>query len=261
MVSKVQAPTRCNLRGAAIYRKLLRELDHRQHRDSFIVAVEKDLASAACGYEQKVSARVYQLDSEMNVPNKWLVFDLGGVLFDFEGVTGVSAITGLTTDAAHQALVSSDAIRDLETGRIADHDFGKRFAEELGVSLTSDEMLALWSSWEAGPKPGAIPLLKQLNRRGNLACLTNNNAIHWKRLSTEYSVHTFFDRCFLSHEIGLHKPDPRIFRHLISELNVEPAEITYFDDREDIVVSAKNCGLNAYQAISPQEIEDLLGRL
>ena len=189
---------------------------------------------------------------------KWLVFDLGGVLFDFDGVAGVAAIAGLSVEAAHNALISSTAIRDLETGAIEPRVFGLRFAAELGVPHTSDEMLSLWASWEAGPKPGTIQLLKQLGGQSNLACLTNNNAIHWERLSNEYAAHTFFDRCFLSHEIGLHKPDPRIFEHLISELNVHPGEIIYFDDRDDIVVAAKSSGLDAYQATSPQEIEELL---
>jgi len=190
----------------------------------------------------------------------WLIFDLGGVLFDFHGTVGVSNLTGLSTDAAHELLVTSKAVHALETGEIGPETFGQRFAEELGVSLSSTDMVEEWVNWLAGPKPGSIELLAMLRDKGPIACLTNNNSIHWARLSTLYDTDKLFDRCYLSHEIGLHKPDPRIFRHVVEDLGTRPTEITYFDDRADIVKSAIACGLNAHQVTGPEDIRAVIGR-
>ncbi len=188
----------------------------------------------------------------------WLVFDLGGVLFDFDGAAGVSELTGMSATAAHDALVGSAAVRALETGEIDAPAFGQRFADELGLPLSAGEMVEIWASWEAGPKPGAVELLAGLRQRIPVACLTNNNAIHWHRLSTRYDADSLFDRCYLSHEIGLHKPDPRIFHHVVVDLAARPAEIVYFDDRDDIVESAAACGLNAHQVAGPDDIRAVL---
>lgn len=189
----------------------------------------------------------------------WLVFDLGGVLFDFHGVAGVSRLAGLTPDAAHQAFVTSPAVHAFETGQIEAAEFATRFAGELGISLNADDMLAAFASWEAGPKPGAIEMLATLRDQGPIACLTNNNPVHWGRLSARDDVQNLFDRCYTSHEIGLHKPDPRIFAHVAADLDVPARAITYFDDRLDIVESASAFGFTAHQATSPEEILAVLG--
>ncbi len=189
----------------------------------------------------------------------WLVFDLGGVLFDFDGVAGVTELTGMSLDEAHEALVNSRAVHALETGGISAEIFGRQFAEEFGISISSAEMVALWASWEAGPKPGAIELLASLRDQHSIACLTNNNAIHWERLSTHYGVRGLFRRCYLSHEMGLMKPDPEIFERVIEDLGTRAATITYFDDRQDIVDAALACGLNAHQVSGPGDIRNVLG--
>ena len=44
----------------------------------------------------------------------WLVFDLGGVLFNATGTEGVADLTGMSPDAAHDALVASPAVYALE---------------------------------------------------------------------------------------------------------------------------------------------------
>lgn len=191
----------------------------------------------------------------------WLVFDLGGVLFDFHGVAGVSELTGWSQDAAHDVFVRSHALHAFETGEINTETFGHQFAKELGVSISSPEMVELWASWEAGPKPGAIELLASIREQGPIACLTNNNAIHWAQLCTLYDAHGLFDKCFLSHEIGLMKPDPRLFEHVAADLGAPPTEITYFDDRLDIVRSAAAYGFNAHQVSSPEDINAVLENL
>jgi putative hydrolase of the HAD superfamily len=190
----------------------------------------------------------------------WLVFDLGGVLFDFHGVAGVSDLTGSSQDAAHELLVKSRAVQALETGEIDAELFGQQFSEELGVSISSSDMIELWASWETGPKPGAIELLKSLREQNPIACLSNNNAINWAKLCTHFDANHLFDKCYLSHEIGLQKPDPKLFEHVVTDLDTPPKKITYFDDRLDIIESATAFGFSAHQVSSPEDIRAVLER-
>ena len=190
----------------------------------------------------------------------WIVFDLGGVLFDFHGVAGVSELTGMSPEAAHDVLVKSRAVRALETGEISSEVFGQQFSEELGLSISSPNMVERWASWEAGPKPGAIELLTSLREECSIACLSNNNAINWATLCEVYDANKLFDKCYLSHEIGLLKPDPRLFEHVVVDLDTLPTMITFFDDRVDIVDSATAFGFNAFQVSGPADIRAVLGR-
>lgn len=188
----------------------------------------------------------------------WLVFDLGGVLFNANGVAGIAGLTGMSHDAAHDALVTSSAVHALETGRIDADAFGRRFAEELGLSISSADMVEIWASWEAGPKPGAVRLLTAFRIQNQLACLTNNNPVHWSRLCTLHGAHRLFHRCYVSHEIGLMKPDPRLFEHMVTDLGTRASDIVYFDDREDIVEAALAFGFDAHQVFSPEQIRAVL---
>ena len=194
----------------------------------------------------------------MRQDTAWLVFDLGGVLFNANGAAGVAGLTGMSQDAAHDALVASPAVHALETGEIDAEAFGLQFAAELGVSISPAEMVELWASWEAGPKPGAVQLLTSLHEQQRIACLTNNNPIHWSRLCTLHGAHRLFHKCYVSHEIGLMKPDPRLFQHVVADLETQASDIVYFDDRLDIIEAARSFGLNAHQVTSPEQIRTVL---
>ena len=188
----------------------------------------------------------------------WTVFDLGGVLFEFAGTFEVATLLGVSHAAAHDALVKSLAVKAFETGRIDAERFAEDFAAELGLAISGSQMLEMWADWERGPKPGALSLLRAFKASGPIACLTNNNAIHWDRLTSRHQADTLFDKCYVSHEIGLHKPDSRLFQHVTDDLAVRPEEIVYFDDRADIVDAAQAFGFVAHRATSPAEIKAIL---
>ena len=56
-----------------------------------------------------------------------------------------------------------------------------------------------------------------------------------------------FDVAFLSHEIGLVKPDAEIFEHVVEELACRAAEILFFDDNALNVDAARSVGLDAHK--------------
>ena len=53
--------------------------------------------------------------------------------------------------------------------------------DELKLTLTPREFLERFESWDRGALPGALELLKALASQYLLACLSNNNPIHWAR--------------------------------------------------------------------------------
>jgi len=121
------------------------------------------------------------------------------------------------------------------------------------------DFLHQWAEWETGPMEGALELLDGLKETQALACLSNTNVIHWDRLTSRYGLRDRFERCYVSHEIGLSKPDPRIFAHVAEGLATQPDNISFFDDNADIIGAANAFGFNAHQVNSPADIKNILG--
>ncbi|MFN3233514.1 MAG: HAD family hydrolase [Alphaproteobacteria bacterium] len=188
-------------------------------------------------------------------PDLWVVLDLGGVLFEFHGFTGLAKITGQSEDLVRQQIVSSPTVERLETGQISPEEFADALVNELALDLDASEFLHLWTNWEAGEKPGTADLLDSLSSQFNLACLSNTSAVHWPRLLELRRIGNWFDRLYASHEIGHWKPNRAIFDHVEQDLGVPATQIVYFDDNQHIVDAARDCGWDAHQATSPEAVE------
>ncbi len=196
----------------------------------------------------------------MRQPGLWLVFDLGGVLFDFHGLSGLAAITGRGPEAIHAALKHSPACRLFESGRIGGDAFAAMLADELALDMPPAELLERWVGWLGGPKPGAAGLLDEARARHPTACLSNTNALHWAALMEIHGLAGLFDRTFASHLIGHWKPDPAIFAHVAEALGPE-ARIVYFDDNLHIVEGARAFGWDAHHAEGPADVRRTLETL
>ena len=83
--------------------------------------------------------------------------------------------------------------------------------------------------------------------------MSNTNIIHYKeyikKLENIEGTNTFnnlFDKQYLSHEIGLRKPDPKIFKLIIEENKIIPNETLFIDDSIQHINGAKKVGLQAH---------------
>jgi putative hydrolase of the HAD superfamily len=65
-------------------------------------------------------------------------------------------------------------------------------------------------------------------------------------------ISNYFEKCYLSYEIGICKPDKRIFNHMIADACLDPNRCLYIDDGEKNIEAAKEFGFATYLA-QPQE--------
>jgi HAD superfamily hydrolase (TIGR01509 family) len=179
-----------------------------------------------------------------------VLFDLGGVLVEFDGITPLLALSGdrLTREQARRFWLLSNAVRRFETGQCKGGEFAAAAVSELNLGVAPDVFLREFVSWDRGPMPGALELLDLLKPRFFLACLSNNNELHWRRLREETALLEKFHRCFASHEIGHMKPDREAFDHVVRELGVVPGRILFLDDNPECVDGARAAGLAACRA-------------
>jgi HAD superfamily hydrolase (TIGR01509 family) len=192
-----------------------------------------------------------------------LLFDLGGVLIHFDGIAGVRELSGerLGLEEARRFWLTSPALGRFETGRIDPEAFALEALAELGIVMPSALFLEQFLSWDRGPMPGAFSLLDALRPHFRLACLSNNNELHWRRLRDELRLTERFERCYLSHLLGLRKPDPAVFEHVVRDLGTPPERILFLDDNHECVEAARRHHLAAHQARGVQEVREILASL
>jgi putative hydrolase of the HAD superfamily len=75
------------------------------------------------------------------------------------------------------------------------------------------------------PFPGAIETLAELRRRGRtLALLTNGSSKFQRRKIDRFELSGFFDLIWIEGEMGVGKPDRRVFLGALEELDASPGD-------------------------------------
>jgi putative hydrolase of the HAD superfamily len=106
--------------------------------------------------------------------------------------------------------------------------------------------------------PEVLPVLETLRSRYKLAIVSNfDRRLH--PVLEHLGIRHYFDPIIISSELGIDKPDPRIFTAALTALAVTPAETIHAgDDPTQDWLAAEAAGLHAYKVDRPtQGLESL----
>lgn len=175
-----------------------------------------------------------------------VIFDVGGVLIKQNAVMAEDLTHELDLDQATLKHIFANQIALFGSGKIDESEFWQQLTKEYGVRPVdvSENLLgrAFAKNLEAHVK--IMQLVKELAASGfRLVVLSNTIEAHAKELKAA-GVYDDFDRLFLSHEVGLRKPDPEIYKYVLNSLNVIPEATLFIDDDTKNVEAAKALGMN-----------------
>jgi 2-haloacid dehalogenase len=178
-----------------------------------------------------------------------VVFDLGGVLIDWDPrhlyrklFAGDEAAMErfLATVCTHEWNRCQDAGRSFAEGaRLlkAKHPDKAQLIDAYGARF--DEMMV-------GPITGSVEILAELRDRGTpLFGLTNWSNETYPPARERFAFLSWFRGILVSGEVGVIKPDPRIFALLIERFGIEPEQAIYIDDVEANAIAARRFGIHA----------------
>jgi 2-haloacid dehalogenase len=104
----------------------------------------------------------------------------------------------------------------------------------------------------AGPIPGSLEILAELRGHGTpLYSLTNWSAETYAPARERFAFLSWFQGILVSGEVGVIKPDPRIFELLIERFAISPEHSVYIDDVEKNTVAARPFGFHAIHFTTP----------
>jgi putative hydrolase of the HAD superfamily len=128
-------------------------------------------------------------------------------------------------------------------------EYWRGILEGVGVT-SSDELIGTLAGLDAGMwaelRPGARRLLDTVRGWGPGMALLSNAPLTLGVAVRNSDWVQLFDRVFISAELGMTKPDPRIFDIVTADLGVGPEELAFIDDRPPNVAAAVAAGWNAH---------------
>jgi glucose-1-phosphatase len=193
-----------------------------------------------------------------------ILFDLGGVLVDVEGVAAFQRMLGrpLSQEEVWQRwLTASTWVSTFESGRCTPEAFAAGVVAEWGLTVTAEAFLDDFRSWPTRLFPGVRDMLALLAQRCTLACLSNTNSVHWPHVRDTLGLSGLLHRYYLSYEIGHLKPARAAFEHVLADLGCHPACVVFLDDNQLNVNAAQAVGIQAYRTIGIAEVQTALRSL
>jgi 2-haloacid dehalogenase len=194
-----------------------------------------------------------------------VLLDLGGVLIDWNPRYLYRPLFRDDEAAMEHFLAEicpPEWNRQLDAGR----SFDEGIAERQRLFPEHAELIALWKTgWERmlrGPISETVELVDQLRGRGHrLYALTNWSAETFPVARTRYAFLGWFEDIVVSGEVGLAKPDRRIFELAIHRCGLTPASTVYIDDIRSNVEAAHLLGLHALHFENARKLRADLERL
>jgi epoxide hydrolase-like predicted phosphatase len=178
-----------------------------------------------------------------------LLFDLGGVLVEFSGVRDLAALLRgrLSESEILERWSRCPYSEQFGLGKLSPQDFGEQFVRDWDIELSPEDFLREFQSWSRRLFPGAMELLTSLRPKFRLAALSNSNELHWKRNTNDLGVTGLFEVAISSHQIGMCKPDPKMYLTALDRLGASPDSVMFFDDVPANVKAASALGIHAFQ--------------
>lgn len=203
-----------------------------------------------------------------------VVFDLDGTLCYYATTIEQAMIAALQRIGVAVTLIgnlslAADRYADLWYELEADHQSTKSLRERIWIRLLQeqgidDEKLAHALS-EVYVKlrtaslalfNGVLPLLADLGEKYALGLLTNGPSdLQWEKINL-LEIVPFFDRIIVSGDMGIHKPDPRVFASLLLEIDAPANRSVYVGNSYEMdIIGAHGAGMWSVWVSSDSEKE------
>ncbi len=190
-----------------------------------------------------------------------VVFDFGGVL---TGEPDREAVVQFIRQSFQFSAEKFEKINEekraaLKEGK-TDEEFWLSYAKSKGIALPANWAVSFRSVLEKsiGVNPVMYALVNELKAEKIPVALLSNIDERLSKLIRSFGFYEPFDPCFLSCEIGIHKPDLKAFEFLVKELKLPAKEIVFIDDKLENVEAAKKVGLDAILFQSEQQLRSEL---
>lgn len=191
-----------------------------------------------------------------------IIFDFGDVFLNLEKDAQVAAFQklGLNELWTDDLMAQNDRF---EKGQITEQEFLESFQKELPNASLLD-IRAAWNTIIGDFPLERLEFLQMLSGKYRLFLLTNTDEIHisWFEHKTGMSFcsafYTCFEKVLYSYEMGMRKPDPAIYNHILVKYGLSPKCTLFIDDKKNNTDAAAALGLHVWNLqIGKEDVTEL----
>lgn len=190
---------------------------------------------------------------------KHLIFDFGDIFIDLDKTASLREMLSISpgffldeeTDAVNKAY---------EKGALSTSEFVQHYHERL-PEIDPDTLKYIWNAIILDFPEHRLEFLRELRENGRytLTLLSNTNALHMEKVVQNMGRSRFetfrscFDRFYLSHEIGMRKPDREIFEFVLRESGTPAGQCLFIDDMPENTEGAAQLGIHTWNLVPGKE--------
>ena len=125
------------------------------------------------------------------------------------------------------------------------------------------EVAEAWNAMLLDLPEDRLTVIQSLKKEYSIYLLSNTNVIHidaFKKKIGRMKWEKFcnlFDKMYLSHELGLRKPNAAIFDYILKDQNIKPQEVFFIDDSPKHIEGASKLGIKTHHLKNGEEIATL----
>lgn len=179
---------------------------------------------------------------------KTVYFDLGNVLLFFDHnkmINQVASCCNLSPSQIKELAFQQKLQESYERGKITSAELFRYFKTLSPESFSFHDFMEAISDIFT-PNTAIWPIVEHLKEKGlRLVLISNTCESHYNFAYTHYPILQLFDKKVLSYEVGVLKPDPRIFKEALLHSHGNLNECFYTDDIPHFVESARIEGLDS----------------
>ena len=196
---------------------------------------------------------------------KAIIFDLGAVILNINyqnTIDGFSKLGVKNASSFYSKKAQTNLFNQIETGDIT----AEKFLAELQKETTNASINQVSEAWNAmllELPENRLALIQSLKKKYSIYLLSNTNTIHIDALKKKIENRKWrkfcdlFDKMYLSHELGLRKPNAAIFEYILKEQNLKPEEVFFIDDSPEHIEGANKLGIKTHHLKNEEEIATL----
>lgn len=188
---------------------------------------------------------------------KDIIFDLGGVLIDWNPSHLYKKIFASAEEM--EWFLTTVCPPDWN----AKQDAGRPFAEGIAEAKAKypkyapqiDAYFLRWEEMLSGPIKGTVQILRELKAKNyRVFALSNWSAETFPIARKKFDFLSLLDGVVLSGEEKMNKPEPEIYRRLLSRYQLRADNCVFTDDNKDNVSAAKALGIDSILFTGPEQL-------
>lgn len=197
------------------------------------------------------------------LPPTAIIFDLGNVLISVNEVRfaqRLAAATGRSAQELGDFFQRSPLNNEYAMGHLTTDEFYQALVRDLAFQGSFEEFADIWNDI-FDPIEDTLALAMSLKGKLPRVILSNTNALHLEYLRENFPIIHDFDGHVFSQEVGLLKPDVKIYEYTLRQYGLDASRTVFIDDLAPNIAGARAAGLTAIQCLNPAQVRQELTKL